>query len=269
MREARVGRNGAVVVRLEIPPDPPGPKPALLANLNEGDTLMPEGVVIVSYKVFWAFLKDEPQRTPPPAGEATVGKFVLASASAAELGRPYLENVVDTGTEVIPLVVDYLLTQPEIDPRRIGISGASTNGFMALQALAADPRISVGVVVAACGDYLEFLRSSGMGMEGRPLELDPAYESWIRDVQPDRRPDRFLHAAIALVARTGDPVIPISCVDGTARLLEKTFARAKRADRFRYVRLDQAGHGLGPDEGAAALAWLRQWLLGRPTTALP
>ena len=60
---------------------------------------------------------------------------------------------------------------------RVAITGVSTNGFIALQAVAADQRLHAASVIAACGDYQRFLRYSSMGMAGRPLTLDPDYAS--------------------------------------------------------------------------------------------
>ena len=260
VREAKLD-GGAITARLEIPPDPPGPKPAILANLNEADSMATDGVVIVTYKIDWFRLKGAPP-LPPPAEQNTVGTWVLASPSAARLGEHYLRQIAATATIVVPKVIDYLETVPEVDMSRLAITGASTNGFVALQAIAADQRLRVATVVAACGDYQRFLRDSSMGMDGRPLALDPAYAKWIASQEVVNHPQRVVHAALLMANRVKDPLIPIGCADETDRVLRRAYAAAGRSDRYRYVRIEGTeGHGFGPQEAELHLAWMRTWLL--------
>src|SRR5215468_9986122 len=172
VREAQI-ENGAIVVHVEIPPDPPGRKPAVLANLNESSALLDEGVVAVTYRIDWNRLPGAPPKPPPAAGKAA-GKWALGGP-ARLVGEQFLRTIAATATLVVPKVLDYLETLPDVDPTRLAITGASTNGFIALQAIAADRRLSVAVAVAACGDYFRFLHYSSLGMDGRPLDLDPDY----------------------------------------------------------------------------------------------
>jgi hypothetical protein len=261
VREAQL-ENGAIVVHVEIPSKPPGRKPAVLVNLNESTTLLDEGVIAVTYKIDWTRLPGAPP-PPAPADKAAGGKWVLAAPSPQLVGEQFLRTIVATATLVVPKVIDYLLTLPDVDPARLAITGASTNGFIALQAISAEPRLSVAVAVAACGDFFRFLRYSSMGMDGQPLDLDPQYASWLRAQQPIAHPQKLVHTALLMVNRTQDPLIPIACADETARVLAPAYARGGFSQRFRYVRLtDVAGHGLGPREDAENHAWLREWLLG-------
>lgn len=261
VREAQL-EDGAITVRLEIPPAPAGPKPAVLANLNESARMLDEGVVVVTYKIDWARLKGGPPAAAAGGG-TPVGKWVLASASPGSLGQQYLGQIAATATIVIPRVIDYLDTAPEVDASRLAITGGSTNGFIALQAIAADKRLDVATVAAACGDYHTFLRLSSMGMEGKPLALDPAYDRWLRAQEAINHPRKLVHAALLMVARVQDPLIPIACADETDTVVARAFAASGHRDRYRYVRItDAEGHGLGTGEDAENLAWLRQWLLG-------
>src|SRR5262249_54029972 len=144
----RVRLANGLAVQVEIPPAP-GPRPAVInQRFGTAAALPPRGVAVVSFT--------RPSVAPPPPtepGAATLGQLVLASPSAGLLGRAYLRSIVAAGTEDVPHVLDYLVTVPEIDPGRIGITGASTNGFVVLQALAADDRLAAAVVAFACGDY--------------------------------------------------------------------------------------------------------------------
>jgi hypothetical protein len=251
--------DGALTVHVEIPLQPPGRKPAVISLIGGPHTLLGSGFVVATYSIDWTRLKGKPPPSPPAN---TVGTWVLASPSAQVLGQSYLEEIAATATEHIPRVIDYLQTVPEVDPARIGMVGGSTNGFITLQAVAADRRIRAAVVLLACGDYHRFLRFSSMGMEGAPLDLAPSYEAWLRRQEPIEHPHRLVHAAILLVIRSEDPIIPVSCADETATVLTRAFARAGASDRFRYVRLEQSGHGIASLEWREAMPWLQRWLLG-------
>jgi predicted acyl esterase len=184
----------------------------------------------------------------------------LASPSADVLGERYLRQISATATDYVPIVIDWLATLPEVDSERIGMAGISTNGFVTLQAVAADRRIRAAVAISACGDYHDFLQHSSMGTGEASLALAPAYEAWLQTQEIVKHPQDVVHAALLMVNKIGDELIPISCGDETARVLERAYRRAGAADRFRYVRLPVASHGMGPDENSETFAWFQQWL---------
>lgn len=247
-----------VTVRLHIPPTPEPRKPTVISTLGDRSMLLRQGFVIATYRINWHV------RTPPEtraeAGEAGVGKWVLASPSPAVLGREYLRTIATIADDAIPKIVDYLATVPEVDPARIAMTGNSTNGFVALQAAARDRRLAAVVVLAACGDYHRFLRDSTMGMEGRPLALAPDYERWLGANEVIRRPRRLVHAAVLLVNRDHDPIIPLACADETARVLAGAYRRAGIPERFRYTVLRGEQHGLDRREMEETAIWLNRWL---------
>src|SRR5579875_1029114 len=253
VREAQL-EGGAVSVHAEIPLEPAGPKPTVIA-------LLAAGFVVVTYQIQWAILKGEKPPAPPPEGTG-VGKWVLAAPSAATIGEGYLRQIAATAAEHVPKILDYLATIPEVDTGRIGMAGGSTNGFVALEAAAADRRIRAAVAIAACGDYRTFLRYSSMGMEGKPLALDPAYAAWIQDHEPIAHPDRVVHAALLMRNRGGDPLMPSPWDVRAGRVLAAASRRAEVQGRGRYDRLDAEGHRLDPDDGRAAVAWFARWLTG-------
>lgn len=250
--------NGAVSVRLDIPLEPPGRKPAVIALLGDTHPVVAAGFVAVTYTVRWGLLRMG-QPTPSPA-EQTVGKWVLASPSADVLGERYLRDIATTADTYVPAVLDWLVAQPEVDPERLAMVGSSTNGFVTLQAIAADPRLIAGVAIAACGDYHRFLQFSEMGMNGAPLQLSPEFAAWVRGQEVITHPERLTHAAVLMMNRASDRLIPIACADETARVLSEAYARAGVPQRFRFERMEGEGHGMAAPEIAATMAWLKQWL---------
>lgn len=253
--------NGAVGVRLDIPLQPAGPKPAVIALLGDTHAVVAAGFVAVTFNVRWGLLRMG-QPTPSPA-EQTVGKWVLASPSADVIGERYLHEIASTAEMYVPAVLDWLATQPDVDPARIAMVGSSTNGFVTLQAVAADRRLVAAVAIAACGDYHRFLQFSEMGMAGKPLQLAPAYADFVRRQEIIHHPERVTHAAVLMMNRASDPLIPISCADETARVLTEAYARAGTPQRFRFMRMDGEGHGMGAPEIDATMAWLKEWLAAR------
>lgn len=256
VRETRLVNN-QVSVQLELPLEP-GRKPAVIALAGDTRRLRRDGMVIVKYTVHWQLMRG-PDPTPLPAGKGA-GKWVLASPDARHLGERYLREVAATADTYVPAIVDWLQTVPEVDPQRIGMVGASTNGFITLQALAAEPRLRAVVAIAACADYPTFLRDSTMGMSGAPLTLAPDYAAWLREMTLLSDPSRAVHGALLMINRVADPLIPVACADETARVLRDAYAAAGAADRFEYIRIAEEGHGMGRAETEAAYNWLRRWL---------
>jgi dienelactone hydrolase len=253
--------GGSVSVHVEMPLTASGPRPTVIALIGDPHRYLGAGFVAVRYSINWTRINGPPP-SPPPADQA-VGKWVLASPSADVLGERYLREIAATATDYVPIVIDWLATLTDVDAKRIGMAGISTNGFVTLQAVAADRRIRAAVAISACGDYHDFLQHSSMGMGDTPLALAPAYDEWLQRQEIVNHPRDLVHAAVLMVNKVGDELIPISCADATARALERAYRRAGASDRFRYVRLPVAGHGMGADENSETFAWLQQWLQGQ------
>lgn len=261
--------GGFITIRVDIPREPPGPKPAVLALLGERPRMLRAGYVTIAYKVHWEQLKPlaEAQaakakaegRTPAPPARMW-GKWMLASPDPGTVGRGYFQIINGDATRVIPRVLDAVSAFPEIDMTRIGIAGTSTTGFMALQAVAADRRIGAAVVGAACGDYHRFLYGSNLAMNGEFLALDPQYESWLHGIEPNRHPERLTHAAILLLAGTDDPVIPRRCVESTVEVLRHAYGEASVPERFHARLVPGLGHSFTPALVDAMMDWLGRWL---------
>jgi dienelactone hydrolase len=160
-------------------------------------------------------------------------------------------------------VLDAVAAIPEVDMTRIGIAGTSTTGFTALQAVAAEPRITAAVIGAACGDYHRFLYGSNLAMNGEFLALDPAYETWLHSVEPIRHPDRLVHAAILMLAGADDPVIPRRCVDATVDALRHAYEEAGVPDRFSARIMPALGHSFTQPMVDDMMAWWARWLARR------
>lgn len=256
-------KNGFLEVRIEAPDTPSGPKPTVLSLVDAlSAPLLEAGFTVVSYRLHWERLglgPPPPSGPPPPAPSKQVGKWLLASPSADVIGKGYLQLIDGNARGVVPDVLRAIAKDPDVDRRRLGIVGFSTNGFQALQAASLNRRLRVAVALAACGDYHTFLRDSSLAMEGQPLTLAPDYDRWLRSVEPVRHPQRLVHAALLMVNGRKDLPIPLACAERTAWALRAAYAAAGRSDRFRFVVIDQ-GHMMGPVGQDETMRWLRQWL---------
>lgn len=287
-REWRI-ENGFVGITLEIPREPPGPKPAVIAFLDGRERLHEAGWVTVQYQIHWETLsglapkQDAPAAPPapaesPPAGSQPVpgvpaagaaaapptpaprmwGKWLLASPARETVGKGYFELIDLQASYVIPRVLDALAGVPEVDGSRLAVVGTSTTGFVALQA-ARDRRLRAAVSLVASGDYPCFLERSTLAMDGEPLVLDPAYRRFLLARDPARHPRRLVHAAVLMVNGREDAAIPYACAQVTAERFAAAFARAGVPERLRVV-VQDGGHNLGPEASFEALAWLHRWI---------
>ncbi len=96
------------------------------------------------------------------AGERAVGKALgeyhgeMVAATLWPVGRPL------SGLQVYEnqRAVDYLLTRPEVDPHRLGITGASGGGNQTMYAGAYDERLKAIVPVCSVGNYQAYLKAA-------------------------------------------------------------------------------------------------------------
>lgn len=272
-REAEL-LQGFLQVTLKIPKHPVGRKPAVIGKIAGQEALLARGVVIVEYAQRWSAIPVDPYAPapqPPPSTEHPVGRWLLAAPRAEIVGRAYFQLIAATARRTLPLLVDWLGQQPEIDASRIAITGSSTNGFVALEALAADGRLAAGVARATCGDYRAFLRASRLALDDDPdwlpggrLVLDPDYADEIDRHQPISNAAAYPPRPLLLQAGSADVAVPFACVHSTAERLASAYAAAGAPERFRLIVYPDRGHALEPRATTDAIAFLEHWLIEVP-----
>ncbi|MCX7700985.1 MAG: alpha/beta hydrolase family protein [Gemmataceae bacterium] len=148
--------------------------------------------------------------------------------------------------------VDYLLTRPEVDPARIGITGASGGGNQSMYAGALDDRIACVVPVCSVGQYQAYLQAACCVCEVLPRALTFTEEG---DV-------------LALVAPRALMVINASrdAFQFSPGEAEKSVARARHVydlllqrERIRHVVFD-SGHDYNKPMREAMYGWMSRWL---------
>jgi Prolyl oligopeptidase family len=254
--------SGFITVTLRFRSGRSGPRPAIITPVTDEEWLLEQGFVLVTYREHWERLP-KPAKAPAAAGppRKTYGKWLLVAPTPDLVGRGYFAFIKYSATEAIPKILDYLATVPEVDPQRIGISGHSTTGFVALHALATDPRLRAAAVVGTCGDLHTFLRDSSVALNREvPLALDPTYDAQLMELEPIQHPERLTHAALLMINGHDDDAVPYGCVETTVEVLRPVYRRRARG-RFRAIGLPGVGHSIPPAVATAMRPWWTRWLL--------
>lgn len=285
--------RGWITVSLGLPYDRTPPYPVVLQPILPDHELLARGIGVVRWKTNWGALSafkaaDTDRETakapsgkpktkagsgPSPGPEAataepeTVGVWLLRAPRPGIVGRAYFQLITNEAHNSIPKVVDHLVQHPDVDPKRIAITGSSTGGFTALQAMAEDPRIAVGVVQVACGEYKVFLKSSSLALDDQErwledgrIVLDAAYDATLDAIDPVARADHFPPRPLLLISGAQDRAIPAECVARTATHFGRAYEQAGVPKRFEWVEFEERGHNMGPEAPPLILEFLERWL---------
>ncbi len=190
-------------------------------------------------------------------GSEARGQNIFTEAVRAQLeGRSYMGPLVN---EVIR-AVDYLLTRPDVDHARIGITGFSLGGAMSWYAAAADPRISVIVpVCAGAGTYDDLLRyPRNTGYHSQYF-----YPAGFLKLFPGDQPEvfaSFAPRALLVVGRDQDQGMPVEGLRKLEREVSAVYARRGAADRF-SVHITAGDHTYTQEMFEKVSGWFRRFLL--------
>jgi dienelactone hydrolase len=146
----------------------------------------------------WQGAKQDPHVQARCAGLATLGFFVLAvdafGAGERGIGKALGEYHGEmTAATLFPVgrplsgiqvyenmrAVDYLITRPEVDPQRLGITGASGGGNQSMYAGAWDERFKAVVPVCSVGTYNAYMGAACCMCEVVPGALTFTEESGV------------------------------------------------------------------------------------------
>lgn len=257
--------NGFITITVRLRRDIPGPRPVVITPVADHRWLLEAGVILVSFVEHWEVLRPLVP-PPPPAGTKptgpTYGKWLLTSRSPDLIGRGYFDFIKFSAVTALPQVIDYVVTLPEVDPRRLALSGHSTTGFAAFEAIANDHRFRVAAIVNACGDYHTFLQDSALALDRQlPLALEPTYDQKLTAREPIQHPEQFVKTALLLLNGENDPAVPFTCVQPTSAALQGAYRRHGAGARFSALSFPAQGHEISNRARAAMRAWWRRWLL--------
>jgi cephalosporin-C deacetylase-like acetyl esterase len=155
--------------------------------------------------------------------------------------------------------IDYLVSRPEVDPGRIGMTGSSGGGLNTFYTSAVDERIQVSVPVCYVNTFLLMMAA----------ERDRNWEDGV-DLC-NQVPGVMAYAEMAdicgliapkpqcIIAAIHDLLFPIEGVRQVYRDIERIYALLDTQERVRLVEID-APHGYDQEMRQVAYGWLVRWL---------
>jgi alpha-beta hydrolase superfamily lysophospholipase len=211
---------------------------------------------------------------------ATSGAYLQAILRAYRTGQghPFL---YDTVWDTLRLI-DYLQTDADLDPSRIGVMGISKGGMETYLAAAADPRIAAAVPVIGVQSFRwaldhdrwqprveTILGAIAAAARDSFAPLDAEFVRGFYDrVVPGIYSDFDGPAMLPLIAPRPllvvngelDALTPLQGVREAADAAQRAYEQAGARDRFRLIVQDGAGHEFTPAAQRATLDWLVRWL---------
>lgn len=237
-------------------PERPGPLPAVLCVHGH-----------------WQFAKQDPKVQARCIGLAKLGFFVLAVDAFGAGERGVQEQLGEyhgemTGAMLLPIgrplsgiqvyenmrAVDYLRSRPEIDPQRIGVTGASGGGNQSMYVGTFDERIAATVPVCSVGSYEAYLAAACCMCEVVPGAIRHTEEGDLLGLAAPR--------ALMVISATAD------APQFSVREASKSFARASDifelyevGSRARHT-IIESGHDYNQAMREAMYGWMTKFLKG-------
>lgn len=156
--------------------------------------------------------------------------------------------------------IDYLLTRPEINGNRIGMTGASGGGLNTIYTCAADERIAVSVPVCYVTSFGRFFRAMrGLNWNNQD-DLCNQVPNVIRYADMAGLCGLIHPRPLLIINGTLDPQFP---VDGAQAVVDQVQAIYDQVgpERLRLTAID-ADHGYDQAMREAAYGWFHRWLQG-------
>lgn len=259
------------IERLVFEPQPGFEVPGLL-YLPKG-TALPVPAVLYCEGHWMQWGKMEPDIQACCIGLAKLGfvAFVFDPIGQGERGASFVDHA---HLELLPLgltqeglmvwehmrAIDYLLTRPEVDGQRIGITGASGGGLSTVFTAAADTRIGAAVPVCYVTSYSRYLRAMrGLNWNNQG-DLCNQVPNVVADAEMGGLCGLIWPRPLLIINGWQDPQFP---VQGAQEVLEQVSPLYEMVDPTRVALYAvDTGHGYGQNMREAAYGWLLKWLKG-------
>jgi len=178
-------------------------------------------------------------------GEQLVGRTIFA-AGFTWPGVMFWDDV---------RTVDYLLTRPEVDPKRICCVGLSVGGLRACHLAALDDRVKAAVVVGWMTSFPAQLERHVRNTIGHTKVVPGLY----RHLDYPDVASLAMPAALLVINGSKDSLFQSEGVKTSFDKLASCYKKAGIPERVR-TRLYQAPHEFNAEMQAEAWAWLRKWV---------
>jgi dipeptidyl aminopeptidase/acylaminoacyl peptidase len=199
----------------------PGFSPAMMAYMTE------LGAVVIS---------------PNVRGSEGYGKIYLSLDNADKRE----DSVKDIGA-----LLDWIRSQPDLDPERVVVTGGSYGGYMVLASLVHySDRLAGGIDVVGISNFITFLNNTeGYRRDLRRVEYgderDPAMRAVFERISPLNNAER-IRKPLLVVQGDNDPRVPKSEADQLVQKLRR------QGTEVWYLRARNEGHGFRKKENRDA-----------------
>ncbi len=215
--------NNVVPVRVFVPEPRNGPVPVVVVLHYWGATdLRPERALAteLNRRGMAAAVVTLPyhlERTPPGrrSGEMAI------EANVERLKRTTYQSVLD-----VRRTIDFLMTKPEFDPTRVGITGTSLGALVTALVFAIDKRVESATFILGGADFAQILWSSSrVVIQREALRRQGFTEDKLRDALKDVEPLTYLPERTTgssfVIGAKYDTVIPEGSTEKLIRALPK------------------------------------------------
>jgi cephalosporin-C deacetylase-like acetyl esterase len=151
--------------------------------------------------------------------------------------------------------LDYLLSRPEVDPKRVACTGNSGGGTHTAYLSALDDRIQVAAPSCYITSWRQMLNTIG------PQDAEQVFPNWLRDGldYPD-----FIYAFAPKPYRMLSAIRDFFPIGGARETFEEAkgvYSRVGAAEKISMFEADD-GHGYTHPRRMAGYAWFARWLKG-------
>ncbi len=267
----KVERDGYTIERLILEPRPHFLMPIHLYVPN--GVLFPAPAILYAPGHWMINGKTEPDIQACCIGLAKLGFVVLVfdpigqgerGASFADHSRRdfLLLGISQEGLMVWESMcaIDYLLTRPEVDGNRIGMTGASGGGLNTIYTSAADERISVVVPVCYVTSFSRFFRAIRDLNWNNANDLCNQVPNVIRDADMAGLCGLIHPRPLLVINGWLDPQFPVIGAQEVVDQIKEIYEQVD-AQRLQLTAID-SDHGYNQQMREAAYGWFKYWLQG-------
>lgn len=177
---------------------------------------------------------------------------------------PYLVGQCVVGLEMWDNIraVDYLLTRPEVDKGRIGVTGSSGGGLQSAYMIAVDERINCAVPVDFVATYRAFI---GTGIVHCICNHVPDVMRYadLADVMA-----LFAPRPLRIIAGEFDHLFPPNAAEETYSIVKQVYALYGAEEKV-SLHIALLPHGYEADKRVSAFEWFNTWFKGDPHAVHP
>lgn len=157
--------------------------------------------------------------------------------------------------------IDYLAGRPEVDPRRIGMTGSSGGGLNTFYTSAVDERVQVSVPVCYVNTFVGMMTAERDRNWEDGVDICNQVPRIMAHFEMSDISGLFAPKPLCVIAATRDWMFPIEGVREVYKNIEHIYDLVGSPSRVRLSAVE-AEHGYDQEMRQVAYGWLTRWLKG-------